>query len=111
MSGGTRYDMLMELLPDAAKQDAPGLPELDHVLQPWEENLKATCECLSACGSLDNLQRRHAEDDLGETVYAEFPVHTRSALVVAHSLMDRGEISDDELRAKMKEIRTRYESD
>lgn len=112
MSAGTRYDLLVALLPDTAKQDGQGqaLPDLDHAPQAWEENLKATCECLSSCGSLDNLERRHAEDDLGETVYADFPVHTRSVLVVAHSLMERGEISDDELRAKMKEVRTRFES-
>ena len=30
--------------------------------------MQATCECLSWRGALDNLERRHAEDELGETV-------------------------------------------
>jgi Nitrile hydratase beta subunit len=113
MSARARYDVLMALLPDTAanKGQRRTLPDLDHTPEAWEENLKATCECLSSCGRLDNTERRHAEDELGETVYAGFPVHTRSVLVVAQSLMERGEISEDELRAKMKEVRTRLESD
>jgi hypothetical protein len=71
--------------------------------------MQATCECLSWRGSLDNLERRHAEDELGETLYAEFPVHTRSALVVTHSLLDQGVITEDELQTKMAEVRARLE--
>jgi hypothetical protein len=76
---------------------------------PWESTMQATCECLSWRGTLDNLARRHAEDDLGETVYADFPDHTKSAVVTAHVLMDEGIITEDELRAKMKEVRERFD--
>jgi hypothetical protein len=86
------------------------LPDLDRTPVPWEGNVQATCECLSWCGTLDHLERRHAEDELGETVYAELPVHARSVLVTAHTLLDRGEISEEELEAKMKEVRSRFES-
>jgi hypothetical protein len=41
-------------------------------------------------------------------VYDEFPVHARSVLATAHSLIDRGEISEDELEAKMREVRARF---
>lgn len=104
----TRYEMLLETLRHAGPP-AEALSELDHKPAPWESSVQATCECLSWRGCLNNLDRRHAEDRLGETLYADFPVHTRSALVAAHSLMDMGVISEDELRAKMSEVRARLE--
>jgi len=69
--------------------------------------MQATCECLSWRGSLDNLERRQAEDALGES----FPVHTRSAVVVRHWLLDQGLITEDELQTKMVEVRARLERD
>lgn len=109
MSTRAPYDVLMRLS-DAQAGSARTLPDLDRTPAPWEGNVQATCECLSWCGTLDHLERRHAEDELGETVYARFPVHARSVLVTAHSLLDRGEISEEELEAKMKEVRSRFES-
>jgi hypothetical protein len=50
---------------------------------------------------------RHAEDALGETVYHDFPVHTRSAVVTAHELLDRGVLTEEELRARMDAVRAR----
>jgi hypothetical protein len=87
----------------------PDLAELDHAPAPWETNLQATCECLSWRGALDNLARRHAEDELGTTLYRDFPVHARSVLVTAHSLMDAGAISAEELEARMTAVRARFE--
>lgn len=104
----TRYAMLLDTLRHAGPA-AEALPEMDRVPAPWESSVQATCECLSWRGCLDSLDRRHAEDRLGETLYAEFPVHTRSALVAAHSLLDMGVIGEDELRAKMSEVRARLE--
>jgi hypothetical protein len=73
--------------------------------------MQATCECLSWRGSLDNLERRHAEDALGDSQDGEFPVHTRSALVVRHWLLDHGVITEEELQAKMAEVRARLEQE
>jgi hypothetical protein len=103
-----RYDVLLSTRPHA-ESTVGTLPELDRRPAPWESSMQATCECLSWREGLDNLDRRNAEDRLGETVYADFPVHARSALVAAHSLMDVGLISEDELRAKMGEVRARLE--
>jgi hypothetical protein len=69
--------------------------------------MQATCECLSWRGTLDNLERRNAEDELGETAYRDFPVHARSVLVTAHELMDRGAFTAEELRARMEQVRER----
>jgi hypothetical protein len=76
---------------------------------PWQANVQATCECLSWRGTLDNLERRHAEDTLGETTYADFPIHARAAVVTTHWLLERGEISEHELETKMNQVRARFE--
>ena len=83
-------------------------PGDEHVPEPWEANVEATCECLSWRGALDNLERRHAEDRLGESTYAEFPLHARSVVVTAHVLIERGRITEPELQAKMSEVRSRF---
>lgn len=101
------YDVLLGTLPaDATRESA--LPELDRKPDPWESSMQATCECLSWRGALDNLERRHAEDALGETIYREFPVRARSAVVTAHTLLERGVISPDELAARMDLVRNRF---
>jgi hypothetical protein len=84
-------------------------PAPDRTPAPWEANLRATCECLSWRGTLDNLERRQAEDALGETTYADFPVHARAAVVTAHSLLELGEISERELETKMNAVRARFQ--
>ena len=95
------YPILTATLPSAGA-------DAEHAAEPWEANLQATCECLSWRGALRNLERRHAEDTLGETTYAKFPAHTRPAIVTAHVLIERGAISEGELEAKMREIRSRF---
>jgi hypothetical protein len=100
----TGYPVLMAL-----RSADPPPPEPDRTPAPWEANVQATCECLSWRGTLDNLERRHAEDTLGETTYADFPIHTRAAVVTTHSLLERGEISEHELETKMNEVRARFQ--
>jgi Nitrile hydratase beta subunit, N-terminal len=100
------YEVLMATLSE--ETDREDLPALDHTPTPWERNQQATCECLSWRGALDNLERRHAEDELGSTVYGEFPVHARSVVVTAHKLIDAGAISEEELAHKMESVRARF---
>jgi hypothetical protein len=105
MSADNHYPVLMATLRSA--DAAP--PKPDRTPAPWEANLQATCECLSWRGTLDNLERRQAEDALGETTYADFPVHARAAVVTAHSLLERGAISERELETKMNDVRARFQ--
>jgi hypothetical protein len=105
MTGTAHYPVLMATL----RRAGPAPPEPDRTPAPWEANVRATCECLSWRGALDNLARRHAEDRLGATTYADFPVHTRAAVVTAHSLLERGEISEHELETRMNEVRARFQ--
>ena len=100
------YRVLLDTLDPTSRRES-SLPELDHTPQPWESRMQATAECLSWRGTLDNLERRHAEDTLGETVYHDFPVHARSVVVTTHELLDRGVITEDELRGRIRAVRDR----
>src|ERR1700756_1393489 len=102
--GAAPYRVLLDAL-GPATLPAHSVPELDRRPDPWESAMQATCECLSWRGILDNLERRHAEDALGETVYHDFPVHARSVVVTTHELLDRGVITEDELRTRMEVVR------
>jgi hypothetical protein len=100
------YELLNALAAAAAGEEAaPGTAERSR--DPWEASMQATCECLSWRGALDNLDRRRAEDALGETLYGSVPVHARSAVVTAHSLLERGAFSAKELAARMESVRAR----
>jgi len=102
------YDVILNTLtPETTREDVT-LPDLDRKPDPWESSMQATAECLSWRGAWDNLDRRHAEDELGETIYRDFPVRSRSVVATAHALMDKGVISPDELQAKMEEVRERF---
>jgi hypothetical protein len=99
------YNVLLTLAPGSRLEST--LRELERKPDPWESAMQATCECLSWRGTLDNLERRNAEDALGETTYRDFPVHARSVVVTAHQLMDRGAFTPDELMARMDHVRER----
>jgi hypothetical protein len=103
---GHGYDVLLDTLGPDSQREAK-LPDLQHKPDPWESAVQATCECLSWRGTLDNLERRNAEDALGETTYRDFPVRARSVVVTAHELMERGAFTADELRARMDQVRER----
>ena len=101
------YEVLLDTLgPEARRKET--LPELDRRPDPWESAMQATCECLSWRGALDNLERRHAEDTLGETTYHDFPVRARSVVVTAHELIERGAFTAEELRSRMNAVRERF---
>jgi hypothetical protein len=100
------FDVIRDCLDPSVGREA-SLPELDRQPDPWESQMQATCECLSWRGTLDNLERRQAEDDLGETLYAEFPVRSRSVIATTHALLERGVFDEDELRTRMDAIRAR----
>ena len=77
---------------------------------PWKVCLDATCDCLSAGGGLGTLDRRHAEDELGETVYSEISNPERQLLALAHTMLSRGLITEEELDRHMRTVRARLEA-
>src|SRR5690242_10399781 len=64
---------------------------------PWKVSLYATFECLSAVEALPSLERRHAEDQLGETVYRGTPAPEQQLLALAHIMLSRGLIAEEDL--------------
>ena len=76
---------------------------------PWQVCLDATCDALSAGGALDSLERRHAEDEL-ETVYSEIPNPERQLLALAHIMVSRGLLTEEELARQIRAVRARLEA-
>jgi hypothetical protein len=77
---------------------------------PWKTSLAATCECLAAGGALASLERRHAEDQLGESIYREVPEPERQLLALAHTMLSRGLLTEDDLARRMKSVRSRLQA-
>jgi hypothetical protein len=70
---------------------------------PWKVTLEATCDVLDevACG-IPALERRWEEDELSEDLYADIPFPERQLLALAHSMIRRGLVDEDELAKQMK---------
>jgi hypothetical protein len=70
---------------------------------PWKVTLEATCDVLDevACG-IPALERRWEEDELSEELYAGVPFPERQLLALAHSMIRRGLVDEDELAEQMK---------
>ena len=77
---------------------------------PWKVSLYATFECLSAVEALPSLERRHAEDQLGETVYRGTPAPEQQLLALAHIMLGRGLLSEEDLAGRMNAVRSRLEA-
>jgi hypothetical protein len=74
---------------------------------PWKVSLYATLECLSAGATLPSLERRHIEDRLGETLYRQMPGPEQQLLSLAHILLDRGLLSEQDLSDRVSAVRER----
>src|SRR5271156_525102 len=77
---------------------------------PWKVSLYATCECLAAGAALPALERRRAEDQLGETVYSGTPAPEQQLLALAHIMLSRGLLSKEDLARRMNVVRSRLEA-
>lgn len=84
---------------------------VDNPDPPWKINLDSTCEALSAeqC-ALPVLERRNEEDVLSESLYQDVPYPERQLLALAHSMIERGLIDEDELALRMKFVSKRLNS-
>ena len=77
---------------------------------PWKTSLVGMCESLAAGGSLPALDRRRAEDELGESVYSEVPAPERDLLALVHTTLSRGLVAEGELADRMGAVRSRLEA-
>jgi hypothetical protein len=77
---------------------------------PWKVSLYATCECLALGEALPSLERRHAEDQLGETVDSGTPAPEQQLLALAHIMLSRELLCEEDLARRMKAVRSRLEA-
>jgi hypothetical protein len=73
---------------------------------PWKVTLE---QCLAARGALPWLQRRRAEDRLGETLYSATPAPEQQLLALAHTMLSRGLVSEEDLARRMNAVRSRLD--
>lgn len=78
---------------------------VDNPNPPWKITLEATCDILAeeAC-ALPVLERRWEEDELSKTHYPDVPFPERQLLALAHSMIRRGLMDEDELARRMEEV-------
>ncbi len=76
---------------------------------PWRVSLYATCEALAAGETLPVTERRRAEDQLGETLYRDMPAPEQQLLALAHIMLSRGLITEEDLARRMLAVRSRLE--
>ena len=89
---------------------------VENPLPPWKTSLDGICDALDrSCtneedSSLTFKDRRDEEDELSATTYANLPYPENQLVSLAHSLLSRGMISEEELRDRLAAIRSRLEA-
>lgn len=77
---------------------------------PWKTSLVAMCDCLGDSCALPNLDRRRAEDELARDVYNDVPDPERQLLALAHTMLNRGLVTEEDLAIRMRTVRSRLEA-
>lgn len=88
---------------------------VENPVPPWKTSLDGLCDALDHGGCADAdvptfKERRDEEDALSATVYAGLPYPENQLVSLAHSLLVRGVIDEDELRQRLASIRARLEA-
>jgi hypothetical protein len=100
---------------DSGQDDFVVLEEIVERRQTWP--LMAArfglCDALDTSCGLDGVlpfkERRDEEDELSATRYADLPYPENQLMSLAHSLLARGVITEDDLRGRLATIRARLE--
>ncbi len=89
---------------------------VENPLPPWKTSLDGLCDALDkSCAPESDLpltfkERRDEEDELAATRYADLPYPENQLVALAHSLLARGVITQDDLRERLDAIRVRLEA-
>lgn len=96
---------------------------VENPVPPWKTSLDGLCDALDRArceasaevrsnpGNIpDFKQRRDEEDDLTATVYAGLPYPENQLVALAHSLLARGVIGEDELAQRLAIVRARLQA-
>jgi hypothetical protein len=108
----------IETLDDIARRDEtwPVLAArygVENPLPPWKTSLDGFTDALdrAACDGRFTFQdRRDEEDELVATRYRHLPYPENQLMALAHSLIARGLVDEDELRARLAAVRSRLEA-
>jgi len=88
---------------------------VENPVPPWKTSLDGLCDALDRADCDANLptfkERRDEEDALSATTYADLPYPENQLMALAHSLLDRGVISEADLQRRMAAVRARLEAD
>jgi hypothetical protein len=86
---------------------------VENPVPPWKTSLDGLCDAIdhAACDAdvPTFTDRRDEEDALSATVYSDLPYPESQLVSLAHSLLARGIISEDELSRRLSVIRARLE--
>ena len=87
---------------------------VENPVPPWKTSLDGLCDALDHAACEADIptfkERRDEEDDLSATVYSGLPYPESQLVSLAHSLLTRGVITEDELRQRLSAIRARLEA-
>jgi hypothetical protein len=87
---------------------------VENPVPPWKTSLDGLCDALdhASCDASvpDFKERRDEEDALSATVYSNLPYPENQLVSLAHSLVARGIIDENELRQRLTSIRARLEA-
>lgn len=87
---------------------------VENPVPPWKTSLDGMCDALdrAACDvDVPGFKaRRDEEDALSATRYAQLPYPESQLVSLAHSLVARGIIDEDELKQRLATIRERLEA-
>ena len=88
---------------------------VENPVPPWKTSLDGICDAIDRSCAGDDLgftfkDRRDEEDVLSVTRYADLPYPENQLVALAHSLVARGVIDEEELKSRLTSIRNRLES-
>jgi hypothetical protein len=86
---------------------------VENPVPPWKTSLDGLCDAIdhAACDAdvPTFTDRRDEEDALSATVYSDLPYPESQLVSLAHCLLARGIITEDELGRRLSVIRARLE--
>ena len=89
-------------------EDAGPIDTADHGMKFWEKQANALRNTLTSRKVVRLDELRRAAEDLGDRYY-ELEYFERTTHALREVLLEKGHFTEAELRAKMDEVRKRYE--